>query len=80
MLKHTYKGFQIKVIATAKQSISDLKTILRLINNYDHNYSYIDDYKQYKKAIQSNNAIKAALKTLSVDHYIYFDHNIDCNI
>ena len=80
MLLKTYKGMQIKVITEGEKSLSDLKAILRLINNYDHNYSYIDDLKQYRQAIERNNAIKAALKTLSVDHYIYFDHNIDCNI
>ena len=80
MLLKTYKGMQIKVIAEGEKSLSDLKAILRLINNYDHNYSYIDDLKQYRQAISSNNAIKAALVTLGVNHYVYFDHVVCCKI
>lgn len=79
MKNYTYKGFQIEVITNAKKSISDLKAILKLINRYDHNYSHIDDYTQYKKALQNNVAIRIALSTLKVKGYTYFDHVVLCD-
>lgn len=76
MSEYKYKGFQIEVVTDTKKSISDLKSILRLINRYDHNYSRIDDYTQYKQALQHNVAIKKALNTLDVKSYDYFDHKV----
>ena len=71
---YIYRGFQIKVITEAKQSLSDLKQVLRLINSYDHNYSYIDDYTKYKQVVAKNDGIKKDLAALNVAKYIYFDH------
>lgn len=66
----------INIVSHDIKTISELKQIMRTINNYDFNACRIDDFKQYKVAINRNKLIASGLKNNGIVSVRYFDTEI----
>lgn len=76
MRVYTDKLKTIAISSDTNQNISNLKKILRSINNYDFNACMIDDFKQYRKALENNKLIAMGLKNQGITSVTYFDTRI----